>query len=261
MGIFDKLFTTQEVPSAPAPSTKLSDEEFERLMKAVPDEEEDGAAPSSRKSGAAPRATGLPNNGGRAAPPLVQNASPAAVPPRRAPSAPADFSVVYTVAKITPPPHGYTAERVAETIRGGRFATMSPAVRAEALLAMLESLGVPAEEVVADATVRVDALEAYEKYLLEQRAVLDREAQAEAARLEAQLQALIAETQTKIAALRATTTTQDPALAAWRERKRDEIARFYEVTSMLVVDPSANPIPTPEAPPLPQFAFPAARCR
>ncbi len=75
----------------------------------------------------------------------------------------ADFKAVYKEAGIELRPHGYGVDRVGEMLESKRLATLGREVKAAAVLAALETAGVPMRDVIEDAVLRDKALDAFEE--------------------------------------------------------------------------------------------------
>lgn len=97
---------------------------------------------------------------------------------------------VYAAAKIQPPAHGMTAENFRDLGAKALYKDMSPENRQKALLAELATAGVPSEEVVADAVRKDQALDAYERFLVQRLAATKKEFAEKRAKLQAELAAV-----------------------------------------------------------------------
>ncbi len=115
-------------------------------------------------------------------------------PPAETISGPKGFQAtpddVYAAAKIKAPEHGMTVEKFSELAAKPLFRDMSPQNRQKALLAELATAGVPSEEVVADAVRKDQALDAYERFLVNRLAQSKKDFAATRAKLQADLAAL-----------------------------------------------------------------------
>ncbi|KAF0245907.1 MAG: hypothetical protein FD180_1169 [Planctomycetota bacterium] len=97
---------------------------------------------------------------------------------------------VYAAAKIKPPDRGMTVEKFRELAAKPLYKDMSPQNRQKALLAELATAGVPSEEVVADAVRKDQALDSYERFLVNRLAQSKKEFAATRSKLEADIVAL-----------------------------------------------------------------------
>lgn len=185
-------------------------------------------------------------NGGRGSQ-VAQFPKPAPLTP--APAGPIDitnppeFSAIYQMAKVPTPPHGYTVDKVASLMTSPRFAQMHNDVRTAAVMATLDTLGVPLGTIVEDAANRAGSLDDYEAWLSAQHAKANELAAAEGARLQAELEAVTAQVRSQIEANERAINARALALTTWQTRKRDELAKLHAVAAM--IDPTNNPIPAP----------------
>jgi hypothetical protein len=76
-----------------------------------------------------------------------------------------DFDKVYEAARVAPPAHGWTIERVIKLLRTEQFKTMPPDTIKQSLLGMLAAENVPAVDLVKDAIARDKAIDAFELHL------------------------------------------------------------------------------------------------
>lgn len=158
----------------------------------------------------------------------------------------ADLGTIYQASKVPTPPHGYTVDKVASMLANPRFSSMAPEVREAAVLASLESLGVPVLDLVTDARVRYEALEAYEVWFTGKQKAADLEAEATATKLQQELDAVIAQVTGQIATLRSGASTRGQALSDWKTRKGVEVQKLHTIASMACAGSTVpNPIPEP----------------
>ena len=97
---------------------------------------------------------------------------------------------VYAAAKIKTPENGWTAERLRELTRKPLYRDMSPENRQKALLAELATAGIKSEDLVADAVRKDQALDAYERFLVNRLAQSKKEFAATRAKFQADMAAL-----------------------------------------------------------------------
>lgn len=132
---------------------------------------------------------------------------------------------VYAAAKIKSPAHGMTAEKFRELGAKPLYKDMSPENRQKALLAELATAGVPSEEVVADAVRKDEALDAYERFLVQRLAQSKKEFAEKRARLQAEL-----------AAVDVTEKKTEADFEAWKRAKAAREKELSEALAPLMAD-------------------------
>ncbi len=155
----------------------------------------------------------------------------------------ADFGAVYQEAGIELPLHGYGIDKVAEMLESKRLASMGREVKAAAVLAALEAASVPIREVIKDAWLRDQALDAFEA--AKDREVKDLRQQAEAriAAIKEEIDAFLREKNAEIESLKQASEGAQKALLDLQVRKRNEEQRLHDLVSHLI-EGGDNPITT-----------------
>jgi hypothetical protein len=177
---------------------------------------------------------------------------PAPAPSSAVPASVDDFGAVYQEAGIELPLHGYGVDKVAEMLESKRLASLSPEVKATAVMAALEAAQVPLRDVIQDAVLRDNALDAFqaakEKEVQELRA--KNEARIES--LKGEMEELLKKINTEIEKLKRESEESGKVFAQLQERKRREETRIHGIVSHFV-ESADNPITTgprtPAAPP------------
>ena len=154
-----------------------------------------------------------------------------------------DFAPVFHEAGIELPGHGYGIDRVAEMLESKRLASLGREVKAAAVLAALETAGVPVKDVIQDAVLRDKALDAFE-------AVKGRELQELHGRSEARIQAIkdeiesfLKEKNAEMEGLKKAVEAADQAYLQLQTRKRREEERLHEVVAHFL-EGAENPVTT-----------------
>ncbi len=179
-------------------------------------------------------------------------ASPAAAPVTAAPEAAAasgenlpDFVSVYQSAKISDPPHGYSALKVLEILTSEGFADLDRKAKAAALLGFLRmnpAGPVPIHEVIQDAVRRDQALDRFEDFLQQRLTKRAQELEKDNAALQAEVDALTIKNRDKMTANRRTLEAETEKLTEWQLRKRVEEKRLFEAIAPFVEE---NPVSAP----------------
>lgn len=159
----------------------------------------------------------------------------------------ADFAAVYKEAGIELPAHGYGIDRVAEMLENKRLATLAREVKASAVLAALETAGVPIREVIQDAVRRDRALDQFEA--AKQREVGELRAASETRIQETQkeIEEFLKKKNAEIADLKQAAEAAARAFADLQARKRKEEERLHEVVAHFI-EGADNPITTERSP-------------
>ena len=152
-----------------------------------------------------------------------------------------DFGAVYQEAGIELPLHGYGVEKVLEMLESKRLGALSREVKATAVMAALEAAQVPLKDVIQDAVLRDNALDAFEaakeKELTEMRA--KNEARIES--LKSEMEELLKKINVEIETLKRESEEAGTAFAKLQERKGLEETRLYDIVAHFV-EGMDNPI-------------------
>ena len=167
-----------------------------------------------------------------------------------------DFKAVYEEAGIELRPHGYGVDRVAEMLESKRLATLGREVKAAAVLAALETAGVPIRDVIEDAVLRDKALDAFEaskgRELEEQRA----RTQSRLTAVKGEIDAFLKEKNAEMEGLKKAEEEASRAFNQLQTRKRREEERLHDVVAHFL-EGAPNPITTsPSAAPSPSLEKP-----
>jgi hypothetical protein len=100
-----------------------------------------------------------------APPPAAEHPGTASVKTKPPRALSYDFDKVYEAARVAPPAHGWTIERVIKLLRTEQFKSMPPETVKQSLLGMLAAENVPAVDIVKDAIARDKAIDAFELHL------------------------------------------------------------------------------------------------
>ncbi|MCA8922103.1 MAG: hypothetical protein KDD82_09860 [Planctomycetes bacterium] len=152
---------------------------------------------------------------------------------------PIDVPQVYAAAKIGPPLHGFSLEKIAGMLGDARMAALPREARASAIAVLLETAGVHIDDVVKDAAQRDQALDRFEDFLAEKLIDLEVEIDKENAALEAEIERLIARKQAQREANEAKVQAKRVELARFRRVKRAEERRLFDVVAYFTAE---NPV-------------------
>jgi hypothetical protein len=196
--------------------------------------------------------------------PALTPAADAPLPPPKA-RAPRplsyEFEKIYTAARVYPPAHGWTIERVVKLLRTDQFKSMDDETIKKSLLGMLAAENVPAEDIVKDAIARDKAIDAFEIHLhgkLEERhKQLQQKIESNRREIEA-LKAALGDLERQIGDLAATSDQEQIDLRNWvdtiKRAKEEELARAVAfltaepVISIGSAKPEAAPAPAAPSP-------------
>jgi hypothetical protein len=154
----------------------------------------------------------------------------------------ADWNAVYREAGVHPPPHGYGVERVGEMLETKRFGSLDRDMKRKAILAALDAAGVSIRDVIQDAVMRDEALEAFEN--LKQRETEEQSGRTEGRiqTIQQELETVLRDSNAELDRLKRGTEESVRAFAQFQERKRTEEGRLRQLLSHFVRD-DENPIP------------------
>jgi hypothetical protein len=149
------------------------------------------------------------------------------------------ISEVYASARIEPPAHGYTIQKVADMLASEHIRALPSDVKRKSVLVALDAAGVSIDDIVQDAVRRDQALDTYERVLV-QHVNERRDAWlAENAAIEEEITKRVAELRARIDENTRLITREQDELNAWRARKQQEEAAIAEAVGHFV---SENPI-------------------
>ncbi|HEX4954274.1 MAG TPA: hypothetical protein VF017_12860 [Thermoanaerobaculia bacterium] len=177
-----------------------------------------------------------------AAAPAAATAGPAAEGPPLSGDDLPDFPSVYQSAKITDPPHGFSALKILEILSSEGFADLERKAKAATLLGFLRmnpAGPVPIHEVIQDAVRRDQALDRFEEFLKQRLAKRAQELEKENAALQAEIDALTIKNRDKMTANRRALEAETEKLTEWQLRKRVEEKRLFEAIAPFVEE---NPV-------------------
>jgi hypothetical protein len=168
----------------------------------------------------------------------------------------ADFKAVYKEAGIELRPHGYGVDRVGEMLESKRLATLGGDVKAAAVLAALETAGVPMRDVIEDAVLRDKALDAFEESKRRELEELRTRTQARIAALKTELDAFLKAKNAEMEGLKKAEEEASQTFLQLQTRKRREEERLHDVVAHflegapnpITTSPSASPSPSPDKP-------------
>jgi hypothetical protein len=168
----------------------------------------------------------------------------------------ADFKAVYKEAGIELRPHGYGVDRVGEMLESKRLATLGGDVKAAAVLAALETAGVPMRDVIEDAVLRDKALDAFEESKRRELEELRTRTQARIAAVKTELDAFLKAKNAEMEGLKKAEEEASRTFLQLQTRKRREEERLHDVVAPflegapnpITTSPSASPSPPPDKP-------------
>jgi hypothetical protein len=157
-----------------------------------------------------------------------------------------DWNAVYREAGVHPPPHGYGVDRVGEMLETKRFGSLDRDTKRKAILAALDAAGVSVRDVVQDAVMRDEALEAFET--LKQREVEDQRGRTEGRMqtIQQELETVLRDSNAELDRLKRGGEESVRAFAQFQERKRGEERRLRQLLSHFVRE-EENPIPVSDS--------------
>jgi len=173
-------------------------------------------------------------------------------PPRKVirsqvPADVADFGSVYKEAGVAVPPHGYGIDKVAEMLENKRLAPLARDVKATAVLAALEAAGVSIRDVIHDAVLRDNALDAFEAAKEKELQELKDQSDARISGLRQQIDAFLREKNGEIEGLKQAAESATQAFVQLQARKQSEEARLHSVVANFIEE-GENPITTSKSP-------------
>jgi hypothetical protein len=168
----------------------------------------------------------------------------------------ADFAAVYKEAGIELRPHGYGVNRVGEMLESKRLATLGREVKAAAVLAALETAGVPMRDVIEDAVLRDKALDAFEESKRRELEELRTRTQARVAALKAEMDAFLKAKNAEMEGLKKAEEEASRTFLQLQTKKRREEERLHDVVAPflegapnpITTSPPASPSPSPDKP-------------
>jgi hypothetical protein len=187
-------------------------------------------------------APGSPNAGDLDIPPgTFAAAVPSTLTRSTLPADISDWDAVYREAGVQTPRHGYGVDRVAEMLEAKRFGALDRDTKRNAILAALDAAGVAIRDVIQDAVMRDEVLEAFEQ--AKQREVEDQRGRTEGRiqTIEQEMETALRETNTELDNLKRTAEEAARAFAQFQDRKRREEQRLRDVLGHFLSD-AENPI-------------------
>lgn len=185
-------------------------------------------------------------------------AEPKAVAASAVPASVLDFGAVYQEAGIELPLHGYGVDKVAEMLEGKRLASLGREVKATAVMAALEAAQVPLRDVIQDAVLRDNALDAFEAAKERELQGLRAKNEARVESLKSEMEELLRKINTEMEKLKRESEEAAKAFAQLRERKRHEEERLRDIVSHFIEGAdnpiTAGPQPQPSQAPKPNEA-------
>jgi hypothetical protein len=157
-----------------------------------------------------------------------------------------DWNAVYREAGVHPPPHGYGVDRVGEMLETKRFGSLDRDTKRKAILAALDAAAVSVRDVIQDAVLRDEALEAFE--MVKQREVEELRGRTEGRiqTIQQELETVLRDSNSELERLKRGTEESVRAFAQFQDRKRAEESRLRQLLSHFVRD-EENPIPVTTA--------------
>lgn len=186
--------------------------------------------------------TGLADGSSERLVEILPQAFEAKLPDAPASNLPADimdFGEVYREARIEPPRHGYGIDKIETMLNHPRLVAIRPEQRSAAVLAALEAAGVEFTDVLADASLRDQAIE---RFALAKEAEMQAEryrAEEAVARARQELDAFASEKRAEVENLRREIKEAEERFAELQERRRVEERRILEVSDHLSDEPAA----------------------
>ena len=163
-----------------------------------------------------------------------------------------DFAAIYKASGVTPPAHGFSAEKVLEILSAPEFEALDARAKAAALMGFMKmnpSGPVPLADVIQDAVKRDQALDGFEGFLakkLEQRqAQLDQESAA----LQREIDEVTRRNREKMEQNGKALESEKERFATWQARKRIEERRLFDAVAPFVEE---NPVTLGAGAPKPQ---------
>ena len=153
-----------------------------------------------------------------------------------------DWSGVYREAAVHPPPHGYGVDRVSEMLETKRFGSLDRDTKRKAILAALDAASVSIRDVIQDAVLRDEALEAFES--VKQREVEELRVRTEGRiqTIQQELETVLRDSNAELERLKRGTEESARSFTQFQERKRGEETRLRQLLGHFVRD-EENPIP------------------
>lgn len=149
---------------------------------------------------------------------------------------------IYRAAGIINPRMGYSITKVIEMINSDHLRNLPDAAKRAAVLMALDAAGVSTEEILRDARMRQEALDAYEagqrKHFEEYWA---RKAEANN-QLQAEMEQVAAEYLGRIERTLDEITTEKAAFAKWQATKQREVDRISEAVGVCLKDDVPDPV-------------------
>lgn len=154
---------------------------------------------------------------------------------------------VYAGAGITDPPHGINVYRLIQMLEAEEFRGLDQATRAKVVAGVLRRLptgAVEVDDIVRDAALRDQALDAFESFLTDRLATQERDIEERNRALQQEIDELARKNTGLMESNRADAEKQRTRLTRWRQRKQAEEERLYAAIEPFV---ERNPVSRGEA--------------
>ncbi|HEX6739394.1 MAG TPA: hypothetical protein VF310_14045 [Vicinamibacteria bacterium] len=170
-------------------------------------------------------------------------AEPRAVQSSRVPADVADFGAVYQEAGIELPLHGYGVDKVGEMLESKRLAPLGREVKAQAVMAALEAAQVSLRDVIQDAVLRDQALDAFEAAKETELGGLKGQSEQRIQAIKDEIDSFLRQKNAEIEELKRAVEGAGTALSQLKARKQQEEERIHAVVAHFV-EGADNPITT-----------------
>lgn len=152
-----------------------------------------------------------------------------------------DWSGVYREAGVHPPPHGYGVDRVGEMLETKRFGSLDRDTKRKAILAALDAAAVSVRDVIQDAVMRDEALEAFETVKQREVEELSGRTEGRIQTIQQELETVLRDSNSELERLKRGTEESVRAFVQFQDRRRAEESRLRQLLSHFVRD-EENPI-------------------
>ncbi len=141
------------------------------------------------------------------------------------------FDEIYAAAQISPPTHGFTILKILDLLQSEYICNLSRDLKHSSLMLALEAAGVKPEDVVQDAALRENALEAYESE--QQKALTELEAKKaqENKEIQAEIERRIHEMESRIQANNDEVAKEVQRFCRWQVKKQQEQQKIDDAVS------------------------------
>ncbi len=163
-----------------------------------------------------------------------------------------DFAAIYKASGVTPPAHGFSAEKVLEILSAPEFEALDARAKAAALMGFLKmnpSGPVPLADVIQDAVKRDQALDGFEGFLAKKLEQRQAQLEQENAALQREIDEVTRRNQEKMGQNAKALESEKERFATWQARKRIEERRLFDAVAPFVEE---NPVTLGAGAPKPQ---------